>query len=70
MAAAQQESAGIAAMYNNIGPNSLISQEQQAMIPLLINQKPRFPDSCVPQQLVPIMSPDNIVNKTKEMYVL
>lgn len=48
-------------MYNNMA-----IQEQIAM-PLLINQKPRFPNSYVPQGLIATTSPDDIINKTKEM---
>lgn len=61
LAAAQQESAGMAALYNN-----MVIQEQ-AMMPILMNQKPRFSDSYAPQGLMSTMSPDDIINKTKEM---
>ncbi|KAE9544711.1 hypothetical protein AGLY_000253 [Aphis glycines] len=61
LAAAQQESAGMAALYNN-----MVIQEQ-AMMPILMNQKPRFSDSYAPQGLMSTMSPDDIINKTKEI---
>lgn len=63
LAAAQQESAGITSLYNN-----MIIQEPTAM-PTLINQKPRFPEPYVPQRLMTTMSPDDIIDKTKEMYI-
>lgn len=68
LAAAQQESAGMAAMYNNIVSHSIAIQEQQTMIPLM-NQKPRFSDAYVPQGLMSTIDPDDIINKTKEMYL-
>lgn len=67
LAAAQQESAGMAAMYNNIVSHSIAMQEQQTMMPLT-NQKPRFSDVYVPQGLTSIINSDDIINKTKEMY--
>lgn len=71
LAAVQQESAGIAAMYNNIVPHPMIAQDQQVIMPTLINQKPRFPDSTyVPQGLMTTMDVDEIINKSKTMYIL
>lgn len=69
LAAAQQESVGLAAMYNNITSQSMVMQEQpnaQAMI----NQRPRFPNSYVPQGLMTKLNPDEIIYKTREMYVI
>lgn len=63
LAAAQQESAGITSLYNN-----MIIPEPTAM-PTLINHKPRFPEPYVPQRLMTTMSPDDIIDKTKEMYI-
>lgn len=59
----------MAAMYNNIVSHSIAVQEQQAMIPLM-NQKPRFSDVYVPQGLTSIINSDDIINKTKEMYII
>lgn len=57
----------MAAMYNNIVSHSMVIQEQQVMTPL-INQKPRFSNSYVPQGLMSTINSDDIINKTKEMY--
>lgn len=54
----------MATLYNN-----MVIQEQ-AMMPILLNQKPRFSDSHAPQELMSTMSPDEIINKTKEMYII
>lgn len=64
LAAAQQESSGMSAMYNN-----MIIQEQ-AMIPIVMSQKPRFPDSYAPQAPMTTMNLDDIINKSKEMYII
>lgn len=61
LAAAQQESSGMSAMYNN-----MIIQEQ-AMIPIVMSQKPRFPDSYAPQAPMTTMNLDDIINKSKEI---
>ncbi|VVC35828.1 Hypothetical protein CINCED_3A011863 [Cinara cedri] len=61
LAAAQQESASIASIYNN-----MIIQEE-TMIPTLVNQKARFLDSYVPQGLMSSMSPDDVINKIVEI---
>lgn len=66
LAAAQQESASMTAMFNNIVSQSMVVQEQ-TMMPTLMNQNSRFPDSYVPQRLLSTMDPDEIINKTKEM---
>jgi len=50
------------ALYNN-----MVIQEQ-AVTPTLINQQPRFINSYVPQGLITTMNPEDIINKTKEMY--
>lgn len=55
-------------LYNNIAPHPMVVQEQ-VVLPTLLNQKPRFPDSYVPQGLISTMDPDDVINKTKEMYV-
>lgn len=68
LAAAQQESVGMTTLYNNIVSHPMVVQEQ-VMMPTLINQKTRFPDSYVPQGLITTMDPDDIIIKTKEMYV-
>lgn len=57
----------MATLYNNIVPHPMVVQEQ--VMPTLINQKTRFPDSYVPQGLITTMDPDDIINKTKEMYI-
>ncbi|XP_015374391.1 PREDICTED: PAX3- and PAX7-binding protein 1 isoform X1 [Diuraphis noxia] len=61
LAAAQQESAGMSVMYNN-----MVIQEQAAM-PISMNQKPRFPDSYAPQAPMTTMDIDDIINKSKEI---
>lgn len=67
LAAAQQESAGLTALYNNIATHSIVMQEQPTA-QSMINQRPRFPDSYVPQGLMTTLNPNEIINKTKEMY--
>lgn len=64
LAAAQQESAGMSVLYNN-----MVIQEQ-AMMPILMNQTPRFPDSYAPQAPMTTMDIDDIINKSKEMYIV
>lgn len=56
------------AMYNNITSHSII--QEPTMMPTLMNQKIRFPDSYIPQGLISTMSLDDIINKTKEMYII
>lgn len=68
LAAAQQESAGMAAIYNNIVSQSMVIQEGTT-IPTLVNQKAQFPDSYVPQGLMSTMSPDDVIDKIVEMYI-
>jgi len=64
LAAVQQESAGMSVLYNN-----MVIQEQATM-PILMNQKPRFPDSYAPQAPMTTMDIDDIINKSKEMYII
>lgn len=54
-------------MYSNIVPHPMVVQEQ-TIIPLM-NQKARFQEPYVPQRLLPPMIPDDIINKTREMYI-
>jgi len=64
LAAAQQESSGMNALYNN-----MIIHEQ-AMMPVVMSQKPRFSDSFTPQAPMTTMNLDDIINKSKEMYII
>lgn len=64
LAAAQQESSGMSALYNN-----MVIQEQ-SMIPIVMSQKPRFSDSYAPQAPMTTMNLDDIINKSKEMYII
>lgn len=41
--------------------------QEQVVIPSLINQKPRFSDSYVPQGLITTMNPEDVIIKAKEM---
>ncbi|KAL4143140.1 hypothetical protein QTP88_005504 [Uroleucon formosanum] len=61
LAAAQQESSGMNTLYNN-----MVIQEQ-AMIPIVMNQKPQFSDSYTPQAPMTTMNLDDIINKSKEI---
>lgn len=68
LAAAQQESVGLTTLYD-ITSHSMVMQEQP--IPqTMINQRPRFPDAYVPQGLITTLNPDEIIIKTKEMYII
>lgn len=69
LAAAQQESVGTGIMYNNVVSHSIAIQEP-IMMPILMNQKACFPDTYVPQGLISTMNPDDVINKTKEMYII
>jgi len=69
LAAVQQESASMATMYNMVS-HSMVPQNQQAMTSM--SQKPRFPESSayVPQRLMSVMDMDEIIAKSKAMYIL
>lgn len=67
LAAAQQESC--MSMYNNSVPHPTVIQEQTIIPGILTNQKARFQESYVPQRVLAPMIPDDVVNKTKEMYI-
>lgn len=43
--------------------------QEETMVPTLVNQKARFPDSYVPQGLMSTMSPDDVIDKIVEMYI-
>jgi len=52
------------ALYNNM------VIQGQAMMPVVMSQKPRFSDSYAPQAPMTTMNLDDIINKSKEMYII